>query len=118
MTFLRVRYLFQHQEETMRLCWSGAVYPCFRRQGVSWRITKTSNKWLRLAFIEAVQPATSSDSDLYAYCQQLRINKYANASRVATARELLPIVYRVLSQEHLYQRRARRSLIPATLVTS
>jgi len=37
------------------------------------RITKTGNKWLRCAFIEAVQPAISSDADLYAYYQRLRI---------------------------------------------
>lgn len=85
------------------------------------RITKTGNKWLRWAFIEAVQPAISSDADLYAYYQRLRIRKDANAARVATARRLLTIVYRVLSQQRLYQkrtRRVRRSVAPVALVTS
>ena len=84
------------------------------------RITKAGNKWLRWAFIEAVQPAISCDADLYAYYQRLRIKKGANAAKVATARRLLTIVYRVLSQERLYQKRikANKSRSPAALVTS
>jgi len=82
------------------------------------RITKTGNKWLRWAFIEAVSPAIKADADLYAYYQRLKINKGANAARVATARRLLTIVYRVLNQERLYERRNRRTikrLAPAAL---
>ena len=85
------------------------------------RITKTGNKWLRWAFIEAVQPAVSCDADLFAYYQRLKMKKGANAAKVATARRLLTIVYRVLKQERLYERRNRRairSLAPAALVTS
>jgi len=85
------------------------------------RITKTGNKWLRWAFIEAVQPAISCDADLFAYYQRLKIKKGANAAKVATARRLLTIVYRVLSQERLYERRSRRvgsRVAPAALVTS
>ena len=84
------------------------------------RITKAGNKWLRWAFIEAVQPAINSDADLFAYYHRLRIRKDANAARVATARRLLTIVYRVLSQERLYQRnrRTRRNRVPVALVTS
>lgn len=84
------------------------------------RITKTGNKWLRWAFIEAVQPAIKSDADLYAYYQRLKMKKDANAARVATARRLLTIVYRVLTQERIYQKRtkeARKSVAPAALVT-
>ena len=75
------------------------------------RITKTGNKWLRWASIEAVQPAISCDADLFAYYQRLRVRKDANAARVATARRLLTIVYRVLSQERLYQRRINQRLL-------
>lgn len=85
------------------------------------RITKTGNKWLRWAFIEAVQPAISCDADLFAYYQRLKMKKGANAAKVATARRLLTIVYRVLKQERLYERRNRgaiRRLAPAALVTS
>ena len=107
-----------------RLCaYTGLVPSTYASGGKVFhgRITKIGNKWLRCAFIEAVQPAVSSDADLYAYYQRLRIRKDANAARVATARRLLTIVYRVLSQERLYQkrtRRVRRSLAPAALVTS
>lgn len=62
------------------------------------------NKWLRWALIKAVQPAISSDSDLFAYYQRLRIRKEINASRVATARRLLTIAYCVFSQERLYRK--------------
>jgi transposase len=85
------------------------------------RITKTGNKWLRWAFVEAVQPAISCDADLFAYYQRLKVKKGANAAKAATARRLLTIVYRVLSQERLYERRNRRAikrLAPAALVTS
>jgi transposase len=83
------------------------------------RITKTGNKWLRWAFIEAVSPAIKADADIYAYYQRLKINKGSNAARVATARRLLTIVYRVLIQERLYERRNRRTIkrsAPAALV--
>jgi transposase len=69
------------------------------------RIIKTGNKWLRWALIEAVYPAISCDADLFGYYQRLKIKKGANAAKVATARRLLTIVYRVLSQERLYERR-------------
>ena len=83
------------------------------------RITKMGNKWLRWAFIEAVPPAIRSDPDLYAYYQRLRMRKGANAAKVATARRLLTLVYRVLSQERLYQRRIKSiSFAPAALVFS
>lgn len=85
------------------------------------RVTKTGNKWLRWAFVEAVSPAIRSDADLFAYYERLRIRKDANAARVATARRLLTIVYRVLSQDRLYERRNRRAtrrLASAALATS
>jgi hypothetical protein len=52
---------------------------------------------------------------------RLRIRKGANAARAATARRLLTIIYRVLSEEGFYQKRgkgARRSAVHATLTTS
>lgn len=84
------------------------------------RIIKAGNKWLRWALVEAVQPAISSDLNLYTYYERLRIKKGNNAARVATARRLLTIIYRVLSQRRLYERRIpkRRDLAPVALVTS
>jgi hypothetical protein len=84
------------------------------------RITKTGNKWLRWAFIEAVQPAISCDADLFAYYQWLRMRKDANAAKTATARRLLTIVFHVLSQERLCQRnrRTKTNRVPVALITS
>ena len=87
----------------MRLCWFDAVYVCLRRQSVHGRITKLGNKWLRWVSIEVVQPAISTDGNLFAYYERPKLRKRANAAKVATAPRLLTIVYRVLSQERLYQ---------------
>ena len=80
------------------------------------KITKQGNKWLRWALIEAVYPAIRADAELYAYYERIRLRKGANAAKVATARRLLTIVYRVLSQGRFYQRRRQDS--PVALVTS
>jgi transposase len=82
------------------------------------RIIKMGNKWLRWALIEAVPHAIRSDPDLFAYHARLRVRKGGNAAKVATARRLLTIIYRVLSQERLYQRRikTKSSLAPAALI--
>ena len=85
------------------------------------RIIKTGNKWLRWALIEAVHPAIRCDADLFAYYHRLKIKKGSNAAKVATARRLLTIVYRILSQERLYEsrnKRTRRSVTPAALTLS
>jgi transposase len=84
------------------------------------RIIKTGNKWLRWALIEAVPHAIKSDPELYAYYERIRIKKGKNAAKVATARRLLTIIYRVLSQGRLYERRTnkRRNLTPVALISS
>ncbi len=66
------------------------------------RLTKQGNKWLRWALIEAVAPALRGDAELRQYYERLRQRKGANAAKVATARRLLTIVYRVLSQGRPY----------------
>lgn len=85
------------------------------------RITKQGNKWLRWAVIEAVPHAIKSDPALYAYYEKLRIKKGNNAAKVATARRLLTIIYRVLSQGRFYKKRVAslsKNLTPAALVSS
>jgi transposase len=69
------------------------------------RLTKQGNKWLRWALVEAATSAIQGDRDLRDYYERLRHRKGANAARVATARRLLTIVYRVLSQERPYELR-------------
>jgi transposase len=84
------------------------------------RITKTGSKWLRWAAIEAAQTAVRSDSEFHAYYQRIRIRKGTNAAKVATARRLLTIVYRLLRQGRFYKRRTtnmRKIVTPAALVT-
>ena len=70
---------------------------------------------------EAVSPALRTDPELCAYCARLRIKKGSNVARVATARRLLTMVYCVLSQERLYERREVKTTTcsaPAALITS
>jgi transposase len=84
------------------------------------KITKTGSKWLRWAAIEAAQTAVRSDSEFHAYYQRIRVRKGTNAAKVATARRLLTIVYRLLRQGRFYERRTtntRKFVTPAALVT-
>ncbi len=66
------------------------------------RITKQGNRYLRWAFIEAVWPAIRTDPGLRDYYDRVRVSKGPNPAKVATARRLATIVYRVLSQGRPY----------------
>jgi transposase len=66
------------------------------------RIVKSGNKYLRWALIEAVWPAIKKDIDLEEVYQSLKMRKGANQAKVAIARRLSVIVYRVLSQQRPY----------------
>jgi transposase len=84
------------------------------------RITKTGSKWLRWAVIEAAQTAVRSNSEFHAYYQRIRVRKGTNAAKVATARRLLTIVYRLLRQGRCYEKRSNEpgnTSAPAALVT-
>jgi transposase len=80
------------------------------------RITKTGSKWLRWAAIEAAQTAVRSNPEFRAYYQGIRIRKGTNAAKVATARRLLTIIYRLLRQQRFYERRITTPRKMATLV--
>src|SRR5215467_4425994 len=67
------------------------------------RLTKQGNKWLRWAVIEAVRPAVTTYPDLRRYYERLRLRKGPNPA-VATARRLLLLAHRVLSQERPYRK--------------
>lgn len=67
------------------------------------RIVKHGNKYLRWALIEAVWPAIRKDLSLREYYESLKARKGANQAKVAVARRLSIIVYRVLSQHRTYQ---------------
>jgi transposase len=67
------------------------------------RITKQGNKYLRWAMIEAVWPAIRKDRELRAYYERIKEKKGANPAKVATARRIATIVYRVLSRKREYK---------------
>jgi transposase len=67
------------------------------------RIIKAGNKYLRWAMVEAVWPAIQNDVELAAFYERLAIGKGANPAKVATARRLLTIVYRVLTEDREYR---------------
>jgi len=67
------------------------------------RLTKQGNKYLRWALVEAVWPAIRTDRELRAYYERIKARSGANPAKVATARRLATIVYRVLSQRRSYR---------------
>ncbi|MEO0250147.1 MAG: IS110 family transposase [candidate division WOR-3 bacterium] len=75
------------------------------------RLTKQGNKYLRWALVEAIWPAVRSDPELGAYYQSIRARKGPNPAKIATARRLATIIYRVLRQERSY--RACGSRLPS-----
>ena len=66
------------------------------------RIIKQGNAYLRWALIEAVYPAIKKDAGLRLFYERLAGRKGANSAKVATARRLLTIVYRVLKDNRTY----------------
>jgi transposase len=60
------------------------------------KIIKGGNVWLRWAAVEAVFPACKKDFDIWCFYDRRARRKGANVAKVATARRLLTIVYRVL----------------------
>jgi transposase len=66
------------------------------------RITKQGNRYLRWALIEAIWPAINKDHYLRTYYEGIKKNKGANQAKVATARRLATIIYRVLSEDRDY----------------
>jgi len=75
------------------------------------RLTKQGNKYLRWALVEAIWPAVRSDPELRDYYQRIRVKKGPNPAKIATARRLATIIYRVLRQERSY--RACGSRLPS-----
>ena len=67
-------------------------------------ITKAGNAWLRWAALEAVFPATKASLELRALYSRLARRKGPNVAKVAVARRLLTIIYRVLQEKRDYIR--------------
>ncbi len=68
------------------------------------RITKAGNAWLRWAAVEAVAPATRASLELRALYNRLARRKGPNVAKVAVARRLLTIIYRMLQEKRDYIR--------------
>jgi len=69
------------------------------------RIIKQGNKYLRYAMIEAVWPALSKCMDLEKVYNRVYSRRGGNSAKVAAARRLLTIVYRVLKENREYRYR-------------
>jgi transposase len=69
------------------------------------RIIKQGNKYLRYAMIEAVWPALSKSVDLERVYNRVYSRRGGNSAKVAAARRLLTIVYRVLKENRGYRYR-------------
>jgi len=87
------------------------------------RITKQGNKWIRWACIEAVYPAIRTDPALAALYERLKPAKGANVAKVAVAKRLLTIAYRLLTESRPYRPatqpvRTRRRVSPAAPVSA
>jgi len=66
------------------------------------KIVNHGNRHLRWALIEAVWPAIRKDLHLRSVYQKIKQHKNANIAKVAVARRLSIIVYRVLSENRTY----------------
>lgn len=66
------------------------------------RIVKQSNAWLRWAATEAVYPAIKKDLGLLALYRRLAKRKHPNVAKIAVARRLLTIIYRLLTEDRDY----------------
>jgi transposase len=65
-------------------------------------ITKRGSAWLRWAVLEAVYPAIKKDLGLRILYQRLARRKGPNVAKVAVARRLLTIIYRMLTERRDY----------------
>lgn len=97
-----------------------STYASGARQ-VHGRLTKQGNKWLRWAWIEAVQPAVRGSPCLRRFYEQLQRRRGAKDARTATARKLADLVWTVWTERRCWQEQARppqSSQTPVALVTS
>lgn len=66
-------------------------------------ITRQGNRYLRWAMVEAVWPARRSDKSIARFFDQHEPRIGTNKAKVATARRLLTIAYRLLKEERDYR---------------
>jgi len=66
------------------------------------KIVRAGNRWLRWAAVEAVWPGIRADFDLRCFYERPARAKGANKAKVATARRLLTIIYKVWKEGRNY----------------
>jgi len=84
-------------------CYAGLIPSTYSSGERTWhgRIVK-GNVWLRWALVEAVYPAVRKDAGLSILYHRLARHKGPNVAKVATARRLLTILYRMLMENRPY----------------
>lgn len=85
-------------------CYAGVIPSTHSSGGRTYhgKMIKAGNPWLRWAAIEAVYPACRKDFDISLFYNKHVKRKGANMAKVATARRLLTIIYRVLKDGRPY----------------
>jgi len=66
------------------------------------KIVKQGNRWLRWAAVEAVWPSLKADFDMRCFYNKLKKRKGPNPAKVAAARRMLTIIFRVLKENRPY----------------
>jgi len=67
------------------------------------RLVHQGNKHLRWAVVEAVWPAVRADCGISMMYQRIARRRGANPAKIATARRLLTIIYRMLKEKRGYE---------------
>jgi transposase len=85
--------------------YAGLIPSTYSSGGKTWhgRIIKEGNRYLRWAMVEAVWPARRSDASIGRFFDQHEAKIGTNKAKVATARRLLTIAYRLLSEGRAYR---------------
>jgi transposase len=110
-----IRYEIDDIERFMssgRLCSYAGLVPSTYSSGnrtYQGKITKQGNKWLRWAMVEAAQKAPQNDLYLRSFYQRISKNG-KKIARVAVARKLLEIVYRIWKEEKPYYKKGTVAL--------
>lgn len=91
-----------------KLCAYIGIVPSLSSSGgksYTGRITRQGNRLLRWAFTEAVFPAIKKDATLRQFYERIAAVHGVKGAKVATARKLVSIVYRVWMDQRPYQDR-------------
>jgi transposase len=110
-----IRYEIDDIERFMsagKLCSYAGLVPSTYSSGnrtYQGKITKQGNKWLRWAMVEAAQKAPHNDLYLRSFYQRISKNG-KKIARVAVARKLLEIIYRIWKEEKPYYKKGTVAL--------